>query len=113
MPSEHDEDQPMLPGLELAPELGAGSKLRVAVQATLEALKADGLLEPRHTAVAQLCLELADAVAAGIRTRKASAAAMAAAQLLNALDQLPKPMAADVAEKFDKLVESLLEAGRQ
>ncbi|MDH6181820.1 hypothetical protein M2152_002002 [Microbacteriaceae bacterium SG_E_30_P1] len=105
--NESTPEQPMLDGLDIAPEQGQGSKLRVAVIATLEALKSEGLLEPRHAAVSQLTLELADAVAVGVRTRKASAAAMAAAQLLQALDALPKPMAADTAQKFDELLENL------
>lgn len=109
MSSEANETQPMLDGLDVAPEHGQGSKLRVAVIATLEALKKDGLLEPRHAGLAQLALELADAVAVGVRTRKASAAAMAAGQLLTALDSLPKPMAADTAQKFDELLERLKE----
>lgn len=109
MTDETSPNQPMLDGLELAPELGAGSTMRVAVIATLKALKDDGLLEARHAALSQLALEMADAVAVGIRSRKASAAAMAAGQLLNALEALPKPMAADTAQKFDELLERLKE----
>ena len=57
-----------LPGVALAPEIGAPSPLRIAVQKTLEALNEARLLEPRHAAVAQLALELADAVTAGRRS---------------------------------------------
>jgi hypothetical protein len=103
-----DETQPALPGLELDPELGgARGALRNAVVLTLDALKADGLLEARHTAVAQLALTLADAVARGTRSGRASAAAMAAAQLLATLDALPKPIAADQLERFNRLVDAL------
>ena len=104
----HDEEQPALPGLELdAPLTGDRSALRNAVVVTLDALREARLLEPRHTAVAQLALELADAVSRGTRGGRASAAAMAAAQLLAALDQLPKPMEASVLEQWERFVQSL------
>lgn len=104
--------QPTLAGLELEPEFGsAPSALRGAVVATLAALERDGLLEPRHAALGQLALEMADAVAAGRRGGRASAAAMAAAQLLACLDALPAPMAADVESKFNAFVDSLVAGG--
>ena len=99
----------MLPGLELDPVVGAPSPLRKAVQATLDALNEARLLEPRHTAVAQLCLELADAVAAGTRSGRASATAMAAAQLLSALDALPKPAGIDADAEWERFVQTLHE----
>jgi hypothetical protein len=102
------ETQPALPGLELDAELtGQRGALRNSVVLTLDALKSDGLLEPRHTAIAQLALTLADAVERGARNGRASAAAMAAAQLLAALDQLPKPLAADAQERFERFVAAL------
>lgn len=103
----NDGSAQMLPGLELNPVVGAPSPLRKAVQATLDALNGDRLLEPRHTAVAQLCLELADAVASGTRSGRASATAMAAAQLLSALDALPKPAGLDADAEWNKFVEEL------
>lgn len=106
MTTEPNEEQPTLPGLELGLERTRGA-LRNAVVVTLDALKADGLLEPRHTAVAQLALELADAVTRGTLSGRASAAAMAAAQLLAALEQLPQPLAADAQERFNRFVEAL------
>lgn len=96
-----------LPGLELDPAMGGTSPLRNAVKATLAALDEAKLLEPRHTAVAQLALELADSVDAGKRSGRASAAAMAAAQLLSALDALPKPAALDADAEWNKFVEEL------
>lgn len=101
MTTNNDESHPTLPGLELEAPDSAPSSMRRAVITTLEALKADGLLEPRHQAVAQLCLELADAVAAGRRGGRASAAAMAAAQLLSALDSLPKPASIEATARLD------------
>jgi hypothetical protein len=101
--------QPTLAGLELQPEYGStSSAMRNAVVVTLGALERDGLLEPRHAALGQLALELADAVAAGRRGGRASAAAMAAAQLLAVLEALPAPMAADVESKFNAFVDSLV-----
>lgn len=109
MTNEQPETQPALPGLELNPELGGEpSALRKAVIVTLDALRKDGLLEERHTAVSQLALELADSVTAGRRSGRASAAAMAAAQLLAVLQALPAPLAADLKQKFDTFVESLV-----
>jgi hypothetical protein len=106
--TEPNESQPALPGLELDAELtGQRSALRNAVVLTLDALRREQLLEPRHSAIAQLALELADAVDRGTRAGRASAAAMAAAQLLAALDALPKPIAADAQERFNRFVLAL------
>lgn len=102
---------PTLPGLELAPEIGESSPLRVAVQATLEALDDAKLLEPRHTAIAQLALELADAVTAGRRSGRASAVAMASAQLLAALEALPQPAGIDADAEWNMFVEDLKKLG--
>lgn len=113
MTTEPNEYQVTLPGLELDPEMGGKrNAMRNAVVVTLAALERDGLLEDRHAAIAQLALELADAVAAGRRSGRASAAAMAAAQLLAALEALPAPIAADVAQKFQEFVDSLVEGDR-
>lgn len=111
--SHNDDAENMLdlPGVELAPEIGASSPLRIAVQKTLEALNTGKLLEPRHAAVAQLALELADAVTAGRRSGRASAVAMASAQLLAALDALPKPAGLDADAEWNKFVEELHKVG--
>ena len=106
MSENRDETAPTLPGLELeSPHGGRPNALRRAVIATITALDEAGLLEPRHTALAQLALELADSVTAG--KGRASAAAMAAAQLRETLLALPEPSAAGVQEKFDQLLEQL------
>lgn len=82
--------------------------MRAAVVATLAALKEDQLLEPRHAGLCQLALILADAVMAGTRGGRASAAAMAAAQLRETLDALPKPVSADSLARFNAAVDRLL-----
>ena len=93
---------------QIAPEHGAtASPLRVAVATTIKALVDAKLIEPRHTAMCQLALELADSVTSGRRSGRASAAAMAAAQLRETLMALPEPTAAGAQEKFDRWVESL------
>lgn len=103
-----DETTPTLPGLEYVPENQAGiSPMRAAVVATIKALEADALLEPRHVAMCQLALELADAVTAGRRSGRASAAAMAAGQLRDTLLALPAPIAGDIAQRFADFVDTL------
>lgn len=83
-------DAPMLPGLE--PPAERESALELAARRTLAELERLGLLEERHAVLCQLVLELSAAVAAGRKGGRASAAAMAAAQLLAAVDQLPTPV---------------------
>lgn len=108
--TEADTVQIALPGLELEAEAGGKTgALRQAVLVTLKALEDEKLLEPRHAAMAQLALELADSVTVGRRSGRASAAAMAAAQLLAVLQALPAPLAADLKERFDAFVDRLLE----
>ncbi|QEO08894.1 hypothetical protein [Protaetiibacter larvae] len=102
--TEPTEDQPTLPGLELGELRGP---LREAVVITLAALEADGLLGPRHTAMAQLALTLADAVERGTYSGRASAAAMAAGQLRDTLLALPAPLEADVADRFNRFLLAL------
>lgn len=103
-----NESQQMLAGLELAAAYGAKTgALRLAVVATIQALHDEKLLEPRHAAMCQLALEMADAVTAGARGGRASAAAMAAAQLRETLEALPEPSSAGVQEKFEKWVEDM------
>lgn len=103
-----NETAPTLPGLEFVPEgQQAASPMRAAVVATIQALEADALLEPRHVAMCQLALELADAVTAGRRSGRASAAAMAAGQLRDTLLALPAPIAGDIAQRFADFVDTL------
>lgn len=103
------EVQPMLPGLELdAPGQAHGqSAMRVAVAETIQALHEASLLEPRHVGLAQLALTLADAVEAGARSGRASAAAMAAGQLRETLLALPQPQEAEAGAAFLDWVEDM------
>jgi peroxiredoxin family protein len=104
------EDQPMLQGLEItnSENLGEASAMRKAVVATIEALQDAGLLQPRHVAMCQLALELADSVAAGRRSGRASAAAMASRELRETLLALPVPEEAGAAEAFENWVNQTL-----
>lgn len=81
-----------------------------AVEATLAALHAADLLEPRHAATAQLCLELALAVEHGLASRRASAVALAARELREALASLPEPQQTG-GDAFAQLLEELNNAG--
>ena len=63
------------------------------MRATLRALDHAELLEPRHAALSQLCLSLAQAIDGGARSGRASATAMAAAQLRETLLVLDPPPA--------------------
>lgn len=104
------DEQPTLAGLELESRdtLGEESPMRAAVRATIEALRADNLLEPRHVGLAQLALELADAVTSGKRSGRASAAAMASRELRETLLSLPSPEQAGQVEAFTAWVEQTL-----
>lgn len=94
------ETQPTLAGLDFDLTDTRDNHLRAAVIRTLQALDDEDLLEPVHAAHAQLALELADAIA---RSRgKASAAAMASAQLMAALDALPKPSKLSTEDALDR-----------
>lgn len=113
MTTSQNDAAPMLDGLEL--ETGGGrpdSPLRRAVVTTITALGEANLLEPRHAAMCQLALELADAVANGNGRGRASAAAMAAAQLRETLLALPEPTAAGLQESFDAWVRDMIENPR-
>ena len=78
-----------LPGLD---EQGPhASELRKAAARTIVALEAAGYLDERHAVITQLILDLADSVDAGRRHGRASAAALAAAQLLAAYAVITAP----------------------
>lgn len=78
-----------LPGLE-RPAYTTGD-LEESAGASIKALEAEGLLTPAHALPRQLVLALARAVDRGVADGKASAAAMAAAQLREAWALLPQP----------------------
>src|SRR4051794_9635734 len=98
------DDLPLtLDGLELEQARVGSSLLRQAVEATLSELQAMGLLSRQHYGLAILTLDLADAVDAGKRSGRASAAAMAAGELRETLLSLPQPQVAGEAEQYAEL----------
>lgn len=95
-----------LPGLS-APDAGV-TELEVAARRSLAALDQAGLLQETHAMAMQLVLDLARAVGLGTRSGRASAAALAAAQLREAWLLLPAlDMATGVADEWDKLAADL------
>lgn len=108
--TDFDGEQPPLPGLATPPV--RESDLEAAARRTIRALDQAQLLEERDALTCQLVLDLAGAVATGRTSKRASAAAMAAAQLLAAMDRLPKPSDGGVDSEIQRLVEELRNAGR-
>lgn len=105
-----DDDLPLfLPGLELggADLPGGRTALRRAVEQQLLVLAERGLLKPEHAGLAQLTLELADAIAAGRRAGRASAVAMGARELRETLLALPQEVQASEGALFASLVDEL------
>jgi hypothetical protein len=93
----------VLPGMETP--AAHDSRLRKAAHRTIVALEAAGYLDERHAVVTQLILDLADVVDAGRRQGRASAAAMAAAQLIAAYQLLvPETKGGDGNGALDELV---------
>ena len=71
-------------------------------------LESEGLLPEREALTAQLILSLADVVATSTRYGKASAAAIAAAQILAALDRLtPDTEGGDDGDDYTRLADEL------
>lgn len=83
--------------------------METSARASLAALDAAGLLSARHALTCQLILELARVIGAGVRTGKTAAVAMAAKQLLEAIDSLPKPDETPV-DGFDAFLKQIAEA---
>lgn len=89
-------EQPTFPGLEVgvpndAPRTVTESPMLSAARMTLTELREQGLLRREHGAIVQLTLELAQAVAAGVRSGRASAVALAARELRETIAMLPIP----------------------
>lgn len=82
--------QPTLDGLTLPTMTPSG--MDGAAMTTLRRLDDLGLLDDRHTLTCQLILELAHVIGAGSRNARASAVAMAAKELREALATLPQPV---------------------
>ena len=85
-PVDYEPDESALPGLE-PPKRGESAMLS-ATRRTIASLDAAGFLDETHAALCQLLIELAQVVDAGRRQGKASAVAMAAAQILATYEKL-------------------------
>lgn len=98
-----------LPGLE--DQVGGRvTELETAVRRSLKALDDAGLLQETHAMPMQLVLDLARAVGLGTRSGRASAAALAAAQLREAWAMLPTlDLGSGVADEWEKLAKQLRE----
>lgn len=72
------------------------------VRSSLAALRAAGRLEPADAGVSQLAIELSRAIAAGARSGRASAVALASAQLLACFDRLNPPDEGGDGDDFDR-----------
>ncbi len=107
--TEHDESAPMIPGLE--PPAPRESALERAARRTIAAIAEEQLLTERHAVICQLILDLAASIDAGRRSGKASAVAMAAAQLQSAYELLPIPEGGDSDGAWDELVAELRRSG--
>lgn len=96
-----------LPGLE-DPE-PRDSALKLSARRTIAELERLALLDDSHAVICQLILDLCDVIDAGRRQGKASAAAMAAAQLLAAY-QLLKPQETGGGSEDDRAWSELVES---
>ena len=99
-----------IPGLE--PPQPRESALKLAARRTIAELQRLAMLDDSHAVICQLILDLCDVVDAGRRQGRASAAAMAAAQLLAAY-QLLKPEAKGGGDEDDQAWSELVEAFRR
>ncbi|HWU23110.1 MAG TPA: hypothetical protein VN088_16350 [Nocardioides sp.] len=75
-----------LPGLE--PPARAETSLKKATRRTIVALQSAGYLDETHAMPCELMLKLADVIEVSVRSGKASAAAMAAAQIHHVYEQM-------------------------
>lgn len=100
-----DRNDATLPGLE--PASAHDTPLERATRQTIRALEDAGRLEPAHAVVTRLMLDLAAAIAAGARAGKASAVAMAGAQLLACYQVLVPPDDAGDTDPFAALLDDL------
>lgn len=96
-----------LPGLE-RPKAGV-TDLELAARRSLDALARANLLNESHSLPMALILDLARAVAHGTATGKASAAALAAAQLREAWQLLPAMEQAPAEDEWTQLARQLRE----
>ena len=104
------DDQLALPGLELSEPRESDSPMVVAAKLTLAELQRTGAVELRHAVQVQLVLQLAQSIDAGTRSGRASAVAMAAAQLRETMLVLDPPddMAnATMRQRLDAFMDSI------
>lgn len=108
-------NDPTIPGLAV-PGLSTGSPqdgpLVKSARVTLQALRAEGGLEPRHAVLVTLVESLAGAIDRGVASGRASAVAMAAKQLLETMLVLDPPPettvgAADARAALDAFMAAL------
>lgn len=85
------DDQGQLELWTMAPHDARDTPLVQATKATLSVLREHDRLPPERAALAQLCLSLAAAIDGGARSGRASAVAMAAAQLRDTMLVLDPP----------------------
>ncbi len=108
-PSDFDQREAVLPGLE--PARPHSPAIVLATRRTIAQLVDDGLADESHAMLLQLLLDLADVVDTGRRQGKASAVAMAAAQMLAAYAVLVPPTddpgGGDTGDAFDELAGDL------
>lgn len=110
-PADFAPTEAVLPGLE--PPAPRASLLERATRRTIAALEADDRVDESHAMLLQLLLDLAEVVDAGRRQGKASAAAMAAAQMLAAYAVLVPPVEGGDSgdpDAFDQLADDLRRA---
>lgn len=99
--------QPTFDGLTLVSH--GMTPMEEAARASLADLDKAKLLHGRHALTCQLILELARVIGAGVVSGKTAAVALAAKQLLEAIDSLPK-VDESVDDGFDELMRKLADA---
>lgn len=81
------ESQPTLPGLDDA--MPATTAMEKAARMQIQQLRADGMLGPENAITVALVLDLARVVGISCQKGRAAGAALAARQLLDAMEKLP------------------------
>lgn len=101
--------QPTLDGLTL-PGQGRASGMEAAAMRTIRRLDQAGVLDEADTLTVQLVLELAAVIGRGVTSGRASAVAMAAKELREALATLPDVNRGPEGDSFDALSRALAES---
>lgn len=111
----HDDSPDMLPGFDPAATKASDSGLRAAAAATLDALRGEGLLSPKHALTAQLLIATAERAGAGLQSAKTSIATTNLIRLLlEVLDKLPvnDESVSDAAQQFLAALEAAEQAAQ-